>query len=80
MARQELEEGMKRRKSTKQVCQGNICHTTVISGTPLTGRKEPALLVADTTNIQMILLWLRVLDQLSPSGTLAFPDFEGKDT
>lgn len=44
----------------------------------LTGRKESALLVADSTTVKMLLLWTKVLNRMSFSAsTLAFPDFEG---
>ena len=42
-----------------------------------TGRKESAILVADSTSVQIALLWLRVLNMTLPDATLAYPDFDG---
>ena len=41
------------------------------------GRKEAALVVVDKSNIRMAVSWLKVLEQVQPEATLAFPDFHG---
>lgn len=43
-----------------------------------TGQRESALLVADSTSVQMLLLWQRVLRSVLPQSILAFPDFNGE--
>ena len=44
----------------------------------LTGQKESALLVADSTGVKMLLLWQRVLRHVFPQSKLAFSDFNGE--
>ena len=44
---------------------------------PSTGQKESALLVADSTNVHMTLLWLKLIETLFPGNNLAFPNFHG---
>ena len=95
MTRQEIVEGMKRRRlgdvkravivvrEHKTGLSRNsfrVGHTILTSPQfSLTGRKESALLVADATAIRMTLLWMKVQDHVWPNSTLAFPDFEGNN-
>ena len=93
MTKQELAEGMKRRKlgDTQRAVIVVQKHKTGLSNllrighTMLTsphlfliGQKESALLVADAATVRMALLWLKVQDFIWPDCTLAFPDFQGK--